>query len=218
MGIRYQHTPVALVGKLAKLAGESQAAQKEQQRLDQQVARAQVMKFDRQMTEFQANLDIQAGQRAKVWELQKAEAVSQSRLQQSLQEDSIYRNRQVQKQMEREEGMEKALKAWIEVNGDPRTATGAVKEAFDQWYPNLVARTYGLNVPLAPQPKPVSYEKQWREWEAAENLKSVGALPGVEGQPSAEGGIPEPKTTEEFNAIRPGQVFINTNGEPWIKQ
>lgn len=73
MAIRVEHGRIADVGRLATLAGQSIAAQKEIEYSRAMARQLQQMEHEKEMTVFRAQLDLQASMRSQQWELEKME-------------------------------------------------------------------------------------------------------------------------------------------------
>lgn len=156
--IRYQYG-LPLVGKLAKLAGQKQAEREEYQRQQEEARQIRQMQFQRDMANFQANLDIQAAQRARVWELEKAEIQSRYNFTEDLKKESLLKERDLRKRIEAEDNYERAMKKWIEEYGDPKTATGYLKDVFNNWHAQLIAQTYGFKATLPSPQRPLTWQQ-----------------------------------------------------------
>lgn len=85
MAIRVSHTPYAAIGQLAKMAGQTKADIRKEERFGQlakmafQGAQAeQARQHEREMLQFRADLSLKTQQRAHLWELEKMETRSRN--------------------------------------------------------------------------------------------------------------------------------------------
>lgn len=78
MAIRVTHGRIADVAKLGVLAGQSVAAQREIEYARTMQQRLIQMEHEKEMTQFRAQLDLQASMRSQQWELEKMEIRSRT--------------------------------------------------------------------------------------------------------------------------------------------
>jgi len=93
--IRREYTPVRALGKLAQLAGEAEAAKRAQALAQQRYLARLQAEQQRQRLEFQAKLNLEAEQRARLWELEKMEIRSRNEF---AMEEELWMKKQREKQ------------------------------------------------------------------------------------------------------------------------
>jgi hypothetical protein len=192
MGIKVRHTDIGTTAKLGLLAGQSAAAQRDidrSLRLQEAVRREE---FEREMSEFRAQLDIDAAKRSQMWQLEKMEISSR-----------LDFERAEKERVRKLDAVDNALRQI-----DREVEAGRITEA--QAAPIRFAqemKKFGASVPVSlikpptpPKPKTVSLSEQMRAYGLlqGEELKEPGWLPKL--AHSVTGGIlgKEPLSEEDI--------------------
>ena len=108
--IRVGYEDVNSIGKLAQLAGEAQVQEREAQRTQALADRAAQMQNQKEMMQFQAQLNAEAQKRAMSWELEKMELSSRHDFEMQEQRRQMEFEVNLQKEFQQKAEFEKAVK------------------------------------------------------------------------------------------------------------
>lgn len=106
MAIRVEHGKVGTAAQLGLLAGQAKFAQQQMEYAQTAAREAQRMKHEKEMAAFRAQLDIQAEQRANIWELEKMEIRSRT----DFSREEAERQRKLSEKQARLDALERARK------------------------------------------------------------------------------------------------------------